>query len=102
MFIGRWIALIRFATAWLAGINGMPLPTFFAWNAMGGITWAITYGVAGYYGGEAVAHVMERVGIVAAVVLVVAVIVGVVYRRSCGRAPSLTTPSRTIDRSACR
>jgi membrane protein DedA with SNARE-associated domain len=79
VFIGRWIALIRFATAWLAGINRMPLPTFFAWNAMGGITWAVTYGVAGYYGGNAVAHVMERVGIVAAVVLVVAVIVGFVY-----------------------
>jgi membrane protein DedA with SNARE-associated domain len=79
VFIGRWIALIRFATAWLAGINGMPMPIFFAWNAMGGITWAITYGVAGYYGGAAVAHVLERVGIVAAVVLVVAVIVGVVY-----------------------
>jgi membrane protein DedA with SNARE-associated domain len=79
VFIGRWIALIRFATAWLAGINGMPLPTFFAWNAMGGITWAVTYGVAGYYGGNAVAHVMERVGIVAAVVLAVAVIAGLVY-----------------------
>jgi membrane protein DedA with SNARE-associated domain len=81
VFIGRWIALIRFATAWLAGINGMSLATFSAWNAMGGITWAITYGVAGYYGGEAVAHVMERVGIVAAAVLVVAVIVGVVYTK---------------------
>jgi membrane protein DedA with SNARE-associated domain len=81
VFIGRWIALIRFATAWLAGINGMPLPTFFAWNAIGGITWAITFGVAGYYGGEAVAHVMASVGIVAAGVLVVAVIVGVAYAK---------------------
>jgi membrane protein DedA with SNARE-associated domain len=41
VFIGRWIALIRFATAWLAGINGMRFLTFFAWNAMGAITWAI-------------------------------------------------------------
>jgi membrane protein DedA with SNARE-associated domain len=79
VFIGRWIALIRFATAWLAGINRMPLPTFFAWNAIGGISWAIAYGVAGYYGGDAVAHVMERVGIVAAAVLVVAIAVAVVY-----------------------
>ena len=29
VFIGRWIALIRFATAWLAGINGMRFITFF-------------------------------------------------------------------------
>ena len=79
VFIGRWIALIRFATAWLAGINGMPMPTFFAWNAMGGITWAVTYGVAGYYGGNAVASVLASVGVVAAVLLVVAGVVGFGY-----------------------
>jgi membrane protein DedA with SNARE-associated domain len=78
VFIGRWIALIRFATAWLAGINHMRFRTFFAWNAAGGITWAITYGLVGYYGGNAVAHILERVGIIAAVVLVVAVVVGLV------------------------
>ncbi|HEX3804261.1 MAG TPA: DedA family protein [Solirubrobacteraceae bacterium] len=79
VFIGRWIALIRFATAWLAGINHMPFRTFFPWNAFGGITWAITYGLVGYFGGNAVAHIFERVGIVAAIVLGVAVIAGVVW-----------------------
>jgi len=74
VFIGRWIALIRFATAWLAGINEMPFRVFFPWNALGGITWATAYGLAGYYGGNAVAHVMEKVGVVAAVVVVVAII----------------------------
>ena len=78
VFIGRWIALIRFATAWLAGINEMPFPTFFAWNAAGGITWALTYGLVGYYGGDAVAHVLERVGIIAAIVLGVAIVVAIV------------------------
>src|ERR1700761_7796154 len=53
VFIGRWVALIRFATAWLAGINGMRFRMFFVWNALGGITWAAAYGVIGYYGGEA-------------------------------------------------
>jgi membrane protein DedA with SNARE-associated domain len=79
VFIGRWIALIRFATAWLAGINQMPFRTFFPWNAFGGITWAITYGLVGYYGGNAVAHVLERVGIGAAIVLAVAIIAGIVW-----------------------
>jgi membrane protein DedA with SNARE-associated domain len=78
VFIGRWIALIRFATAWLAGINEMPFLTFFSWNAAGGITWALTYGLVGYYGGDAVAHVLERVGIIAAIVLGVVIVVGVV------------------------
>lgn len=71
VFIGRWIALIRFATAWLAGINHMPFRVFFPWNAFGGITWAVTYGLVGYYGGNAVAHVLERVGIGAAIALAV-------------------------------
>jgi membrane protein DedA with SNARE-associated domain len=78
VFIGRWIALIRFATAWLAGINEMPFRTFFPWNAAGGITWAVTYGLVGYYGGDAVAHVFERVGVIAAIVLGVAIVVAVV------------------------
>jgi membrane protein DedA with SNARE-associated domain len=89
VFIGRWIALIRFATAWLAGINEMRFRTFFLWNAAGGITWAITYGLVGYYGGDAVAHVLERVGIGAAIVLgvviVVAIVVWQVRERRAGR-----------------
>jgi membrane protein DedA with SNARE-associated domain len=79
VFIGRWIALIRFATAWLAGINGMRFVTFFCWNALGGITWATAYGLAGYYGGKTVTHIFERVGVIAAVVLVVAAALGYGY-----------------------
>jgi len=79
VFIGRWIALIRFAVAWLAGINHMRFRTFFFWNALGGITWAITYGLVGYYGGNAVAHVLEQVGVVAAIALGVEVVGAIVW-----------------------
>ncbi len=81
VFIGRWIALIRFATAWLAGINHMPFRVFFPWNALGGITWAVTYGLVGYFGGNAVAHVLEKVGVIAAIVLAIAVVAGFIYFR---------------------
>lgn len=81
VFIGRWIAWIRFATAWLAGINGMPFRTFFAWNAFGGVTWAVTYGLLGYYGGQAVVDVAERIGIIAAIVLAAVVVGGFVLIR---------------------
>src|SRR5437764_548178 len=57
VFLARWIALVRFAAAWLAGINRMPLKQFFFWNALGGITWGLTFGLAGYYGGHAATHV---------------------------------------------
>ena len=58
VFFARWIALVRFAAAWLAGINKMHWRTFFFWNALGGISWAITFGLVGYFGGKAAAHVL--------------------------------------------
>jgi membrane protein DedA with SNARE-associated domain len=78
VFFGRWIAIVRFATAWLAGINGMRARVFFFWNALGGITWGITYGLAGYYGGQAAASVLSSVGIFGAVALVVLMLIGYV------------------------
>jgi membrane protein DedA with SNARE-associated domain len=81
VFLGRWIALIRIATAWLAGINEMPFPQFFLWNAFGGITWGVTYGLVGYYGGHAAAHVLSQIGIVGAVVLAVLVVGFLLYLR---------------------
>ena len=79
VFIGRWIALIRVATAWLAGINEMRFRHFFAWNAFGAVTWGITYGLLGYYGGEAAAGVLAKIGVVAAIVLGIAFAGGLVY-----------------------
>jgi membrane protein DedA with SNARE-associated domain len=90
VFLGRWIALIRVATAWLAGINEMHFPEFFLWNAFGGITWAITFGLVGYFGGHAAANVLSSVGIVGAIVLGVAIVLGFAFvklreRRSAGK-----------------
>jgi membrane protein DedA with SNARE-associated domain len=79
IFIGRWIAWIRFAVAWLAGINHVPFGTFFTWNALGAITWGTTYGLVGYLGGAAVANVVERFGIYAGIVLVVAILSGWIF-----------------------
>ena len=77
VFLGRWIALVRFATAWLAGINRMPFKQFFFWNALGGISWGITYGLVGYYGGHAAANVLAEAGIVGLVLLLIAP--GIIY-----------------------
>ncbi len=91
VFLGRWIALIRIATAWLAGINEMRFSHFFVWNAFGGITWAVTYGLVGYFGGHAAAHVLSQIGIVGAVVLAVAVIGFLLYLKF-HREPGIDAP----------
>ena len=89
VFLGRWIALVRVATAWLAGIDEMHFPVFFFWNALGGITWAITFGLVGYFGGHAAAHVLTQVGLFGAIAIGVAVVLGLgslKWRRRGGHA----------------
>jgi membrane protein DedA with SNARE-associated domain len=79
VFFGRWIALVRVATAWLAGIQRMPVREFFLWNALGGITWGITFGLAGYFGGQAAANVLTRFGVDAAIALGVLLVAAFAY-----------------------
>jgi membrane protein DedA with SNARE-associated domain len=81
VFLARWVALIRVAAAWLAGINHMPVKEFVFWNALGGITWGITFGLVGYFGGHAAAHVLGQIGIVGAVILGLMIVVGLIMLR---------------------
>jgi membrane protein DedA with SNARE-associated domain len=67
VFLGRWIAVLRIWAAWLAGISSMRWQSFLVWNALGGIAWAICFGLLGYFGGRAAAHVVARIGIGAAI-----------------------------------
>jgi membrane protein DedA with SNARE-associated domain len=104
VFLGRWVALVRIAAAWLAGINHMKFSTFFFWNALGGITWAVAFGLAGYFGGNAAAHLIEQFGIYAAIALGVVIVVALVaikvrerreLRHELERPPESPGPERT-------
>jgi membrane-associated protein len=79
VFLGRWVAIVRIAAAWLAGINHMKFIHFFFWNALGGITWATTFALVGYFGGTAAANAIEKFGIYAGIALGVAIIAGLVW-----------------------
>ena len=57
VFLARWISVLRTWGALLAGVNRMPWRTFLLWNAVGGISWAIVFGAAGYGAGKAVRFV---------------------------------------------
>jgi membrane protein DedA with SNARE-associated domain len=63
VFLGRWIALLRIWAAWLAGMASMRWTSFLLWNALGGICWAIFFGLLGYFGGEAAAELVARAGV---------------------------------------
>jgi membrane protein DedA with SNARE-associated domain len=84
VFIGRWLPFLRVTAAWLAGANHMPWPRFFAWNAAGGICWAISVGVFAYLAGEVAVRILHDAGYVV-VALVALALVGLavwyVFRR---------------------
>jgi membrane-associated protein len=82
VFLARWIALVRFAAAWLAGINEMPFGQFFFYNALGGVTWGVTFALVGYFAGSAAADVITKFGGYAAVALAVVAVGGYIVYKS--------------------
>lgn len=71
VFLGRWVPWLRITAAWLAGANRMPWPRFLFWNALGGIAWATSVGVAAYFLGKAAAAVLGAVGLIVLALIVV-------------------------------
>jgi membrane protein DedA with SNARE-associated domain len=76
VFFGRFVAVLRYTVAWVAGLSHMPWRRFLFWNAAGGIVWATVVGLTAYYGGRAAADAIARFGVVAGVVVFVALVVG--------------------------
>ncbi len=76
VFFGRFVSILRYTVAWVAGLSHMRWWRFLFWNAAGGIAWATVVGLTAYYGGRAVADAIQRYGLYAAAVAVVAIIVG--------------------------
>jgi membrane protein DedA with SNARE-associated domain len=86
VFFGRWVALLRIWASWLAGMTSMRWQTFLVWNALGGIAWAICFGLIGYFGGRAAAELIARAGVGVAILVGVALVIGyVVVHRRAGR-----------------
>lgn len=73
VFLGRWVSGLRIASSWLAGMNRMSWPTFLFWNALGGVAWAFSVGVAVYAAGDVAEKVIVAAGPIAAGVFVAGV-----------------------------
>jgi membrane protein DedA with SNARE-associated domain len=75
VFFGRFITVLRYTAAWVAGLAKMEWWRFLFWNAFGGICWAVSVGLVAYYSGHAAADAIQRYGIYAAAAIAVAVVV---------------------------
>lgn len=78
VFIGRFVSLLRVTAAWLAGISHMPWWRFLAWNAAGGIVWAVAVGVVAYYFGRAAADAIVHYGALGGIVIAAVALLGLV------------------------
>jgi membrane protein DedA with SNARE-associated domain len=88
VFFGRWILGLRVWASWLAGITHMPWRSFLMYNALGGISWAVTIGVLAYVAGSGIEALIRDVG--AGALALVAVAAATLYllrrRRRSGAA----------------
>ncbi len=105
VFFGRFIAILRTWSAFLAGVNHMPWRTFLIYNAAGGILWATIYGTLGYLAGrffhdnfaqvERLARTLGWIGAGLAVVAVVAAFV--IFRLLRARRSQTATKTEGTD-----
>jgi membrane protein DedA with SNARE-associated domain len=81
VFLGRFVAVLRVTTAWIAGLSRMQWWRFLAWNAAGGFVWATMVALISYYLGDAAASALSRYGLFAAGGVVVLSVLGFVVAR---------------------
>ncbi|MDX6548793.1 MAG: hypothetical protein QOG33_2343 [Gaiellales bacterium] len=77
VFFGRFVTVLRYTAAWVAGLAHMQWWRFLFWNAAGGIIWATGVGLIAYYAGQSAADAIQRYGLYAAVAVAVATVAGV-------------------------
>ena len=76
VFFGRFVSILRYTVAWVAGLSRMSWWRFLFWNAAGGIAWATAVGLIAYYGGQAAASAIQSYGLYAGIAVVFAIIIG--------------------------
>lgn len=57
IFLCRYIPIVRTFAPVVAGVGGMHYKTFFLWNVLGGITWCVSLGLAGYFLGSKIDNI---------------------------------------------
>src|SRR3954452_18762955 len=81
VFFGRFVAILRTYAAFLAGVGQMEWRRFLVANAAGGIVWALIFGLAGYYGGEAFERLSTPVNIGLGIVGLTAIVAFTLFLR---------------------
>lgn len=81
VFFGRWLPVLRVTAAWMAGASHMQWRRFAVFNALGGIGWAISISSLGYFAGKSADSVVGVLGILALVIVTLALVSHWWFRR---------------------
>ena len=81
VFIGRFIAFMRVFAALLAGANKYAWGPFLAFNAAGGVTWALMMGLGAYLFGNTMSQVSGPFGLIALGIAVAGIVAGFIWMR---------------------
>jgi membrane protein DedA with SNARE-associated domain len=88
VFFGRFVAILRAWSAFLAGLNHMPWPKFVAFDSAGAIVWATLWGVLAFEFGRNLSllkRLVTDVGIAGVVIIILAVTAFLIWRRRAHR-----------------
>jgi membrane protein DedA with SNARE-associated domain len=81
VFFGRWLPVLRVTAAWMAGASHMEWRRFAVFNALGGTGWAISISSLGYFAGKSADSVVGVLGILALVIVTLALVSHWWFRR---------------------
>ena len=92
IFIARFVPYIRSFAPFMAGVGRMAYPKFLSYNVLGGITWVLSFTLAGYFfGGLPVVqehfNLVVWAIIVISLVAVVSILAGVIQFARSGGSP---------------
>jgi membrane protein DedA with SNARE-associated domain len=99
VFFGRWLPVLRFTAALLAGVNEMPWRRFFVFNALGAAGWVCTVGTAAYILGSSASSLFEAIGLAGLLAVVLTIVGHVVWRRSQRDRREASTPRAPVNES---
>jgi membrane protein DedA with SNARE-associated domain len=100
VFFGRWLPVLRFTAALLAGVNEMPWRRFFVFNLAGATGWVCTVGSAAYLLGSSASNLFEAIGLAGLLALVLSIGGHIAWRRSQrGREPRVPRAAAELNDS---
>jgi membrane protein DedA with SNARE-associated domain len=81
VFFGRFVSVLRYTVAWIAGLSRMDWWKFLLWNAAGGIAWATMVALIAYYLGHSAGAAIKHYGLYAAAAIAAGGVLGLIVLR---------------------